>query len=1451
MKKAFFTSVAVLALQSFAAPDLAKSLKSLPGATNYVFHLTRDAFADSLGLDFDSLHPCGYYLARKGRDVVIAGRTRKGDRYALADFLKRYAGYRNFGTKFGLIAPQTDDLKVPETLCVREEPDVPSVYVAGHGGMGAFGRDSRLTCRATHALDRLVTKEMWEEHPEYFPLIRGERRKPGVPGQPWNPCMSNPDLPKLVDAYAERFFKAKPDELGLPMGVNDGGGDCQCDGCETLWRRHGNQYAAFYNMAAKRLAKSHPGKYLAFIAYSTRCKDVPRGIRMEPNILVEVTGMVTNMHGALRGWKDIGVKNFGVYEYLYSCDSNRMAPGYYPHDIAAYFRSLYREFGMKTLWQEYFAWAPVIDAGRQYVVNELMWNMEADVDSLLDDYFRSLYGPAEKPVRRFHEIAEAAYARRKQLPDWNKYFVDYHNPRQFGGYTDKALAAMDAALEEAARAAKGNEDVQRRIALLKRVWTFPRALIENWICVQKLKETDDPETIAALVAKASAAIARAERFTLTPDEERWVCCGKRGDKVFKSVLSGRLAPRPILDQAADDACFRATARLGREKSRSVWRRLGRDAVFAPYAGTQLYLIDNEPVNLAKNGSFEDLRKDAGRNSTANSDWRPLGVAGGWSAWTFPNTRALVCSDDSEAHTGRRSVCIRHNQHGAALITGWPAAPRTRYRVSAWVKTRNANGPGANLGGFGVRMKDAEGKWLDGGSAIGAQIPPEALEKWVRISCTFTTPDIEGDRLSLVPTLGAPGGQGDDDRVWWDDVTLEKLWEAPAKLPEQAAFALETAAGWTAGWKGVKPPRLTWDRSLPDDVYRAEKTADGGVVIIGGAEGLRLGVYAWCKALGIRWFSPNERVIIPAAPRAPGAAFFGEHRPSFPYRGLHTCGCPDHYDPNVAHWMSFNGFNRRLDDLREALVHRDDYARLGLVSDTTVHAYSLILPAEHYFEDHPDYFALIGGKRRAGGGQLCLSNRKMRAAFVASLKEWLAKLPDVSPVGICPNDGYGWCECKGCLALDTEEDRRNGTVNGRVADFTKFLAETFKDRTVGNYSYSNFADFYKLMEPLPPNLVLSFTAFHCQSHRFLDDRCPRNRTFARRFAELKEKGARFYIYDYYTHRWGFLPAPMWKSAARDFKEWKKAGIEGFLSEVSSTGAASWDSFWPTFCMAGEMMLDAERDPDDVIDDWCASRYGRAARQMREYFRVWEKGVCDERCFLKNPDEFPQVFQAEAESRLAAAEAADGENPFVRSARRRYDAWKSNLAERVRYVSPKEVAVSDELRRLPVYFTGGASQVIDAKNDTQVEMAVADGKVRVRLTAHETNMKGLKTAKSVYESDCFELFFADGRNAAKTYHFLADAQGRVIAAESEGKRWNWSWEHHATVKAERKADRWTLDFEMPLSDVAVGADEPFGFTLIRNRYAGGRWEITGTPAGGAFFDTSRYIRAAVGTTPGATP
>ena len=662
----------------------------------------------------------------------------------------------------------------------------------------------------------------------------------------------------------------------------------------------------------------------------------------------------------------------------------------------------------------------------------------------------------------------------------------------------------------------------------------------------------------------------------------------------------------------------------------------------------------------------------------------------------------------------------------------------------------------------------------------------------------------------------------------------------AAVAIQAAFALENAGKWTAQWPEVALPECIQTDAAEQGAWNAERTDAGGVRIIGGAEGLRLGVYAWCKALGIRWFSPNESPVIPERPNAVPASFFGEHRPSFPYRGLHCCGCPDHYDPNVAHWMSFNGFNRRLDTLREAFVHRDDYARLGLVSDTTVHSYALVLPAERHFADHPEWYSLIGGRRAERGGQLCLSNSGMRRAFADSLREWLEKLPDVSPVGICPNDGYGWCECDACRALDTEEDRRNGTVNGRVADFVKFICAEFPDRTIGHYSYSNFADFYKLIDPLPENLVLSFTAFHCQKHRLLDEACPVNAKFARRAAELRAKGARFYIYDYYTYQWGFLPAPMWKTVAADFRQWRDAGVEGFLSEVSQTGAKSWDSFWPAFLMAGETMLDADADPDAIIDDWCAARYGKAARAMREYFRVWERGFEGTNCFVKAPAEFDGLFRADAEAPLAEAERLDPGNPFVRKARRQYDEWKANLALRRRYATPAEVEVAAELRKLPVFFVDRPSQTIDAENDTEVEMAVSNGTVRARFVCHETRMGDLRTSKGVYGGDCLEIFFADGTEPRKTYHFIADHAGAIRAAESEGSRWNWNWAHHARITAGKGADSWTLDFEMPLSDARVADAAGLRFTFVRNRYAGGKWQILGTPAGGAFFDTSRYIR-----------
>ena len=32
------------------------------------------------------------------------------------------------------------------------------------------------------------------------------------------------------------------------------------------------------------------------------------------------------------------------------------------------------------------------------------------------------------------------------------------------------------------------------------------------------------------------------------------------------------------------------------------------------------------------------------------------------------------------------------------------------------------------------------------------------------------------RVGIHPIFGAPNGQAEDDRIWWDDVAIEKIWE---------------------------------------------------------------------------------------------------------------------------------------------------------------------------------------------------------------------------------------------------------------------------------------------------------------------------------------------------------------------------------------------------------------------------------------------------------------------------------------------------------------------------------------------------------------------------------------------------------------------------------------------------------------------------------------------------
>ncbi len=1448
-----------------------RSYDPLPDQENLLIHIGQTPYVKSLGLDFESLHPYGYFMVmRDGRNLVLAGKNAGGTAYAVVDFLKRYLGYRRFSGPQELfeIVPVSEALTLPATLNIREEPSIHSYILAWEGSTAVFGRNSRLTCQATHALDHLVPPAKYgATHPEYFPLINGQRIKVGDNGKiggPWNPCISNPDLPKLVAEYAEEYFSKHPDSLGLPMGVNDGGGDCQCPSCLAELQETGNQYARFYNMAAKVLAEKYPSKVISFIAYSAAATKAPRGVKMEPNILVEITGMGGSAFNRYEQWKDTGIKHFGLYDYIYMFGGGYVTPRYYPRVMAKAWREAKQKYNLQTMWMELYPVSSIFDAPRQYVLDEIAWNMDANVEALLDDCFNALYAEAAKPAKQFFDIHEQVYERKTYrnapISDWKRF-------RQMDEYTREDLQNLDRELKNALDSVR-NPLAKKRLELLAKTWEFSRQRIEGNILSRELSAMTeiasdaDVARVVNLVNRAYQNIADCEAYSMTQDEEALIFNNPQKNGLASIKKYSPLLPQPNIEQYSDPALEQVTAYFKKQGQdiKEFYRKTAdgavNDAAKAAFL-TQSYVRTNQLVNLVKNPSFEET---SGNNITPLlSDHIALKEVPGWSSWTFPSSVTKFFLNAETARSGKYSCAIGERQIGGAIIAYVSLQPYCRYRLSFWVR-RNRGDDGYGMGSANIRMQGKRG-WLDDGSAITAVYPPECENNWVKCSTNFSAPDEPATALIILSAIAQPQG------VWtaFDDVSLEKIFEPedlkkkmnrlilnpPAQLEKlpQTRLALQTAEELI----GKNQPFLP---ALSVNLTHRDAGADGAfdialngnqLSITGSDEGLRCGLYTLLNTLGFHWFNPAEKITSPVQRIEPDlASLVGHHAPDFSYRGLHICAGKHHFDDTVGRWMSFNRMNRKLTHLPEDDIVGERLQELGLRPDTTVHAYSLLIPDEKYYDTHPEFFSLVGGKRirQSNGGQLCLSNQEMRTAFTSELLEKIRSKPHLGVFGFCPNDGYGHCECEKCRALDSAEDLANKQVNRRVADFVQDICARVEREApavmLGHYSYSNFSNFLDHLPNPPKNLIVSCTMFHCYSHSVFDPDCPKNPPHAERLKNILGKIRHVYIYDYFSHNWGRLPAPYWDAVIRDFKEFKRLGVDGWMSECSGAEHQMWEAQWSVFYLAGKLLWNCNTDTDAFLQKLCQARYGDAAAPMTRYFQTLQKSVLrKDACLDKNPDAFKAFFTPQIQKACAADLKAAGNSAFVKAERALFDFQCSNYAEREKYSSATAItpgSLDAEAQKL--FLVDRSSQLPNLENDTKVWVAADERSIRFRMLMQETKMDKLKiNRKSPYDGDSIELFLNHGTNPEICFHFIFAPDGSTIASECEGPRWNWAWKHQAKVEGKKHDNAWELLVEIPLQD--IHATNSFGFTIIRNRHTEG-WQIYGTPAGGAYFNPKNYIR-----------
>lgn len=242
--------------------------------------------------------------------------------------------------------------------------------------------------------------------------------------------------------------------------------------------------------------------------------------------------------------------------------------------------------------------------------------------------------------------------------------------------------------------------------------------------------------------------------------------------------------------------------------------------------------------------------------------------------------------------------------------------------------------------------------------------------------------------------------------------------------------------------------------LPQEGYKII-TRDGNIFIVGSdtpdgspadgggtSTGSLFGTYTFIeKYLGVRWFMPGE--LGEYVPRNHSIIVPGTHiidAPDFKMRALPYI---QNEKPEVKQWYVRNRLG-------------------GSLKLSYGHNWHRVIPAA-LFEQHPEYFALIGGKRikpvGSKGHKLCTTNKGLIREYALAAVNYFSRSKGNTTFSLSPSDGRGWCECNECRKLDEIDENGKVFITRRILTFynevARLVTAQFPDQYLCGYVYADY------------------------------------------------------------------------------------------------------------------------------------------------------------------------------------------------------------------------------------------------------------------------------------------------------------------------------------------------------------------------------------------------------------
>jgi hypothetical protein len=368
-----------------------------------------------------------------------------------------------------------------------------------------------------------------------------------------------------------------------------------------------------------------------------------------------------------------------------------------------------------------------------------------------------------------------------------------------------------------------------------------------------------------------------------------------------------------------------------------------------------------------------------------------------------------------------------------------------------------------------------------------------------------------------------------------------------------------------------------------------RTVGNHLVIAGGAlRGNIYGVYGLLEDhLGCRWFAPGVSRI-PKHDRLAIGPIDERQVPVLEYREAFTYDCFD------GDWCARNRLNSN-----SARLEAKHGGKVRFGSGFFVHTFNRLVPPDKYFDQHPEYFSLVNGKRLKEYSQLCCTNEDVVRLCIEGIRAAMRAQPDAFVFSVSQNDWGNYCQCEKCQALAKKEDSQMAPVLQLVNRVAEAVEKEFPDKAVETLAYQWTRRPPKTIRPRPNVIVRLCSIECCFAHPLATCDSEANRRFCEDARAWANVAGRLWVWDYVTDFPNYLlPFPNQRVRNDNIRFFVSNHVTGIFEQDTYNTPHS-ELVELGGYLTAKFLWNPDYDEETAMSEFLAGYYGKACGPIRQY------------------------------------------------------------------------------------------------------------------------------------------------------------------------------------------------------------------------------------------------------------